>query len=988
MSIGGHFADRPLSQLPENNQLNASAPPIGPCTHLKLEGSTVNKTFSRNELARAVGALCLAMATTAVAQEAAPAAASDGAATDLDQIVVRGYRQSLQYSTEAKREATGFIDAIFAEDIGKFPDTNIAESLTRIPGIQLNRDVNGEGMKVAIRGLGENFTKTTINGRTVATASIGLDQQNQNRETDLTLFPTEFFNRLNVYKSPRASLPEGGAAGVVDMANARPFDNPGTHLTYALEGSHNSVSGGVAPKGTLIGSWTNDAGTFGVLAGISSVRGKMGTRGWEDGISDHWTTPALSAAQGGGSGTGVSNRWGIWPVVPDNAAMRDAGLTPGETIDAAWLLARNPGLSLAQIDDALIPALGRELYMSGDRDRDAFLGSVEWRPSDSVHVWVDTLYTKAHRRIIREDINLLGRNFGSPTGMIPLDMEVDANNVVTSATFAGAQVFLQARPYDEDIDYWQVNPGATFWFGEDGGIKLDLNAGISRSWLRRVMPTIMVNSPYFTGAYANTDGFPLIQSSLDFGDPNLGWTWNDLRLQNEKRLTRTSSFSADLQFGDDANNVRVGVAVDQNYRRIQAFDNGTAFRTYAQAQVPSAALGQYLRRGPGGFIGVDYDAFFDASNFREFSNNAPETNAGNLAQSTGSFDETNGAAYLEFNIAHDVWGRQLRVNGGVRYVATDQTISGPVTLGGVRQWQDLESDYTEWLPSFSAAWDVADNVVLRASASKTMSRPNPGAMLPATTLSGSGVDTGNQGNPDLAPYIATNFDLGGEWYTGDEGFVGVTFFNKRVEGYTFRGVTQKTLGEMGIPYDSLSDAQRLQVGNNYDTLLVAVSQQVNADAALNVRGWETIWVQPLGFVVEGLGFMANYTRLNLDTVGRQAGELTGSLYGVSPKMWNATAYWENSRAMVRLSYNWAQGSIQSSPSTSSIRGAQEYGKDRGQLDLSASYTLANLPSKPQITLSATNLQDKPLVRYFGYDNVGYSRYESGRTITLGIRGTF
>ncbi len=947
----------------------------------------MNKKLCKTELARALGALCLAMASaTAVAQDA-PAPAEAGA-TELDTVVVRGYRQSLQYSTEAKREATGFVDAIFAEDIGKFPDTNIAESLTRIPGIQLNRDVNGEGMKVAIRGLGENFTKTTINGRTVATASIGLDQQNQNRETDLTLFPTEFFNRLNVYKSPKASLPEGGAAGVVDMANVRPFDNPGTHLTYSLEGSHNSVSGGTAPKGSLIGSWTNDAGTFGVLVGLSSVRGKMGTRGWEDGISDHWTTPSLSAAQGGRAGTGVSNRWGIWAEVPDNQAMRDAGLTPGETIDADWLLAQNPNLTLAQIDDALIPALGRQLFMSGDRDRDAFLGSVEWRPNNDVHVWVDTLYTKAHRRVIREDMNLLGRNFGSPTGMIPLDMQVDANNVVTQATFAGAQMFLQARPYDEEIDYWQVNPGATFWFGEQGNVKLDVNAGASRSWLRRVMPTIMVNSPYFTGSYANTDGFPVIQSPLDLNDPNLGWTWNDLRLQNEKRLTKTSNFNADLQLGDDRNNLRVGIAWDTNFRRIQAFDNGTAFRTFAQAQVPNGQIGQFLVPGRGGFIGVNYDAFFDATNFHEFSDNAPETNAGNLAQSTGAFDETNRAAYVEFNTASDVWGRELRINGGVRYVTTDQTISGPVTLGGVREWQDLDSDYAEWLPSFSAAWDVADNVVLRASASKTMSRPNPGAMLPATTLSGSGVDTGNQGNPDLAPYISTNFDIGGEWYTGAEGFVGLTFFNKRVEGYTFRGVTQKTLPQMGIPYDSLSDAQKLQVGDNYDTLLVAVSQQVNADAALNVRGWETIWVQPLGFVVDGLGFMANYTKLDLSTVGRQAGELTGSLYGVSPKMWNATAYWENSVAMVRLSYNWAEGSIQSAPSTSSIRGAQEYGKDRGQLDLSASYTLRNLPSTPQITLNVTNLQNKHQVRYFGYDNVGYSNYESGRTVSLGVRGTF
>ncbi len=960
----------------------------------------MNRKLVRTTLSNALALALLGTASTPLwAQQAqirnndaqaAPAAtrATQDAVTELDSITVTGYRQSLQLSTNAKRDATGFTDSIFAEDIGKFPDTNIAESLARVPGIQINRDVNGEGMKIAIRGLGENFTKTTINGNSVATASIGLDQQNQNRETDLTLFPTEFFNKLTVYKSPMASLPEGGAAGVVDMSNAHAFDHPGTHLTYSLQGVHNSVSGGVAPQGSLIGSWTNDAGTLGVLVGVSSVRGKMGVQGWEDGISDHWTTPALSAQQGGGSGTGVSNRWGIWPTVPNNQAMLDAGLTPGETIDAAWLQAHNPGLSLAQIDDALIPALGRPLYMSGDRDRDSFLASFEWRPTDNAHIWVDTLYTKAHRAVNRLDMNLLGRNFGSPTGMIPLDMQVDANNVVTDATFAGAQVFLQARPYDEDVDYWQINPGATFWFGDDGNVKLDVKGGVSRSWLRRVMPTIMVNSPYFTGTYANHDGFPVIDSDLDFNDPNLGWTWNDLRLQNEKRLTKTSNLRADLQFGDDRNNVRIGAAIDTNLRRIQAFDGGAAWKPYAQSQVTNADLAKYLVRGPGGFIGVDYAALFAATNFAQYSADAPETNAGNLSQATGSFDETNKAAYIEFNGATDVWNRELRFNAGVRYASTDQTISGPVTLGGVRQWQDLESSYSEWLPSFSAAWDVADNVVLRMSGSKTMSRPNPGAMLPATTLSGSGVDTGNQGNPDLKPYISTNFDLGGEWYTGGEGFVGLTFFNKRVEGYTFRGTTLKTLPEMGIPYDSLSDAQKLQVGDNYDTLKVAVAQQVNADAALNVRGWEAIWVQPLSFVFDGLGIMANYTKLNLSTVGRQASELTGSLYGVSPKMWNTTAYWENDVAMVRLSYNWAEGSIQSAPSTSSILGAQEYGKDRGQLDLSASYTLKNLPSSPQLTLSVTNLQNKPMVRYFGYDNVGYSYYDPGRTVTLGIRGSF
>jgi TonB-dependent receptor len=570
-------------------------------------------------------------------------------------------------------------------------------------------------------------------------------------------------------------------------------------------------------------------------------------------------------------------------------------------------------------------------------------------------------------------------------------MKVDANNVVTDATFAGAQYFLEARPYTEDVTYWQINPGGTFWFGNDGNIKLDVAAGISRSWLRRTMPTIMVNSPYFTAGYTNTDGMPVVTSSLDFNDPSLGWTWNDLRLQNEKRLTYTHNLRADLQFGDDSNNVKVGVSTDSNYRRIQAFDGQSAWKPYAQGVVTNDNLAQYLVPGPGGFITVDYNAFFKATDFSTYSNNAAEVNAGNLNQSTGAFDETNKAAYVEINGESQIWNRTMRYNAGVRYATTSQTISGPVTLGGVRQWQDLKSSYGEWLPSFSAAWDVADNVVLRMSGSKTMSRPNPGAMLPATTLTGSGVDTGNQGNPDLTPYTSTNFDLGGEWYTGDEGYVGLTFFNKRVEGYTFQGVTYKTLAQMGIPYDSLNANQKLQVDSSaagYNGLLVAVSQQVNANAALNVRGWETTWVQPLHFVLDGLGFMANFTKLNMTTVGHDANALQGNLYGVSPKMWNATAYWQNDVFMARLSYNWAQGAAGSATNQSSIPWAYLYGKDRGQLDLSASYTLKNVRSQPQITLNVTNIQNKPMVSYFGADDMAHSYYQYGRTITLGIRGTF
>src|SRR5262249_51717056 len=153
----------------------------------------------------AIAGLAGMAATPALAQQApAPAASSD------ETIVVTGFRQSLESSTNAKRNSVNFSDSIFAEDIGKFPDLNIAESVSRIPGVQVQRDTNGEGTTISIRGLGTNFTKIMLNGAQIAVASSGAtDAQNQNREVDLSLFPTELFARLDVQKTPEASMLEG-----------------------------------------------------------------------------------------------------------------------------------------------------------------------------------------------------------------------------------------------------------------------------------------------------------------------------------------------------------------------------------------------------------------------------------------------------------------------------------------------------------------------------------------------------------------------------------------------------------------------------------------------------------------------------------------------------------------------------------------------------------------------------------------------------------
>jgi TonB-dependent receptor len=970
----------------------------------------VQVRIARSALSHALGLALIGLAGAAMAQDPppaqdAPAPSAGQDATDLDRVLVTGYRQSLQYSTEAKREATGFTDSIFSEDIGKFPDTNIAESLARIPGIQIDRDVNGEGLNVGIRGLPQSFTKTLINGGEAATASIGLNRGNQNREVDLNLFPTEFFNKLTVYKSPQASLPEGGISGVVDMRLTRPFDIPGRHFNYSGQFDYNTVGEKFNPRGSAMYSWTNDEGTLGAMVGAAVVRSRMAVRGWE---SIGWMNPSLNYQQcgleapegvdplntrpgacnpGGGGSLQMPN------TVPDNASTVGAGLTPGDTIDAAWLMAQNPGLNIDQITEALFPRLARPVDMSGDRERDSVVGSLEWRPNDRMHFYVDALYSRAKYENDRIDMNLVGRTFG-PVGFIPTNMQLDANNVVTRATLVNAQFFLEARPYRDEVQYWNINPGATFWFGEDQGIQLDLQANWSRSWFFRESPTILPASPFTTVEYYNDGVHPVYTSTLDLNDPNAGWTWSGGRvnLNNEKRVTEAGRLRADLKFGDDVNNFKVGLSHDRFYRTIVAFDNSAAWQANVFSAVPDAQIPNFLRPGPYGFITVDFDEFMRATDYQRFFDEAPEVNSSqSVGAAAGGVDERNFAAYIEVNGETEVWNRNLRFNAGVRYVDTDQKISGPVTLGAVREWQTLEGSYDEWLPSASLRWDVAEDWVLRLSSSRTLTRPNPRSMLPATTFSDPSAEIADQGNPDLSPYLSTNVDLGIEWYTGDEGMVALTLFNKRVSGYTYQGINVRPFRDLGIPLDALSENQlaALMANGGLDAP-INVRQQVNANATLDIQGWELIWVQPLDFVFEGLGFMANYTDIDLKPTGQEADQLAGNLFGIAPVMWNATAYWENDVASVRLSYNWVEGSAQRALGNNEggLNYAQYFGEDRGQFDLSASYTLGWLRSKPQLTFNVLNLTNENTRNYLAFPNVPGEIYEPGRTFLIGIRGTF
>ena len=698
-----------------------------------------------------LGATVLAgLATPAFAQSApAPAAPAATAAPDADaaDIVVTGYRRSLAESTTAKRNATGFSDSIFAEDIGKFPDTNIAESFNRIPGVTISRDITGEGTNVAIRGLGSNFTQVTLNGAPIAVASSGTtDAQGTDRSVDLSFFPTDLFTKLTVNKSYTPDLEEGGASGNVDIRNARPFDTPGTHITYNLQGTKQSEASKWGERGSLIASTTSDR--FGILAGVAANHTETRTTGFE---TIGWTNPALSvpvgtngaaptpaqiAASQCGAVTGCNSTGGgnftIPGTVPANAGN---GLTAGQTIDQAFLLAHNPGATIQQIDNGLLPRLGRPSDEFGSRDRINGVVSAEWRPTDDLHFYIDGLYGWKKNDLQRIDMDWVGRN----GAIIPLNTTYDktdcsAGCTVTGGTYANAQFFLEYRPFIETTKFWSANPGASWKITSN--LKLNLQGNYTRSTFHRESPTVLVITPPSSGntvTYANNGGIPSITSNVDLNNPaSFGWTGGGrVNIQDERRKYLTKGVRGDLTWGGDKLNVKIGGNYDDISRRIAAFDNsqawqnavcgdnpsvfvpspnaqpacdglntptppanyptypgyGTGFTagktgpvTYGGSLVPAAQLASYLKPGPDGFVTVDWNKFKQGSNYDAFHDAEPAAGSANTGASGGYIREQSPTAYVELNGVQNVADSDLRFNIGVRYVHTKQTIQGLVSL--------------------------------------------------------------------------------------------------------------------------------------------------------------------------------------------------------------------------------------------------------------------------------------------------------------------
>ena len=280
-----------------------------------------------------------------------------------------------------------------------------------------------------------------------------------------------------------------------------------------------------------------------------------------------------------------------------------------------------------------------------------------------------------------------------------------------------------------------------------------------------------------------------------------------------------------------------------------------------------------------------------------------------------------------------------------------------------------------------------------------MTRANPTDMLLGLSIRNADVSQVDLGNPDLEPFLSDNIDVGFEYYTGQEGYFGVAAFRKGIEGFTQRQSRNVTFGDLapfGITLDSLSQQQKDAVNaRGGNSAFVELRQTVNASGRLTINGLEFNWVQPLDFALErfglgGLGFTANYTLI--DQKGE--GAAPAIAIGVPPESYNATLYYENHGISARISVTFNEGSQISQPGSNEqgVLGAALFGDDYTQWDFSSSFDFSEMFGisswVPQLTIDVINISDEERRTYSQFTNATYNWFESGRSVMVGLRGTF
>lgn len=875
--------------------------------------------LSRNFAFASTSVMALLMlAPLAAAQETGASAADDQAApaeqaVDSADIVVTGIRSSLQGALNAKRASATVLDAISAEDIGKFPDKNVGEALQRVTGVQLTR-ADGEGAGITIRGADPSLNRVEINGTTALSTTVG-----GGRDVDFRDLPSEFVNRLEVVKSATADMTEGGVGGTVRVITRRPFDNGGKpFLAGSAQAIYADIGDHMDPRLALIGSDTFADGTIGVLL----------------------------------SGT-FENR---------NVESHQARTT-GWTQDTNSNVNGVQGLDLNSdgVND-FFPEIPRYVINRLETRRYALNGILEWQPSDDFKAYAEGNWTRSVQSVTSQFLQtgISGGVVDTANTVVGPDNTVQ-HMELTNAPTGTNRLGVSYRNILGDITRttYNVALGADWTVG-----KLTLTPKISYSKAKAYNNEINATAAV-TGMsrlivdYDNDQHAPQI---ILPNDPTTTAGINQLTIQRRPRYDdQTEKMGKlDAEYKPDGG-VFTSFKVGGQYRDLtvksrlfnrQTVLTGGAANPAVQAQIQSivglGSLGTspFFNTGDLGFSGGYTgwlnmnQAVADAAGIPDpFAAGGCPTSFDGTCQTytdTWQVKERNLAGYAQASFGFDVGSVPVSGVIGARVVNTKVNTSGYLSQGGVISPVAYDSKNTEFLPSLNVKAELIPNkLVARATATEVMARPLPQQLAPRFTLDVVGL-SGSRGNPALEPFRARQYDAGLEYYINKTSFASLTYFRKEISSF-IQNTQEPYTDPTGVIYN-------ITVPSNGSQRVTINGIEAGAQVA-----FDFIDVP----VIRNMGVVANYT-YSKDSGYEGRDTLSGSALpfpGLSRHAYNVSAYYEDDVISLRGAYNWRSKYL----ITPTGRGGNpEFGEAYGQLD--ASLNVALMPGVSMF-LEGVNLLD-------------------------------
>ncbi len=932
----------------------------------------------------------LAYAQSAAAQPQAPAAEPDSAPAE---IVVTGFRQSLEAALNLKRNSVGAVDAIVAEDIAKFPDQNLAESLQRIPGISIQRDA-GEGRAITVRGLGAQFTRVRLNGlETIATSTDGASS-NRDRAFDFNVFASELFSSIVVHKTAEASLDEGSLGAVVDLNTGNPLaGKAGFHGALSVVGSYNDLSKKLGPRVAGLLSWRNEDGTFGVA--VSAAYSKVKTLELGNN-SVRWAQARFDSVNGtpcftttATSGIGSPNAGGVY-TVGRNAACDQAALS-------------------------FHPRIPRYGEISHDRERLGLTGSIQFEPSTSTKFSIDGLYSRFKEAREEKWGEVLLRTLERPIDVV--NPVYDANNNMIAATLNDVYVRTEHYLRQSKTDFYQF--GGTWDQSIGDKFRFTLLGGFSKSNADIPVETTILFDDRDAQGYSY-DYRPMATPKLTFGtsvtDPsvfqlaeirdrpsNVTNKFRTAQLRTEWDLVEGFTIKAGAVYRRfDFNTVgfqRDTVVCGNGGTSLVTSTSGTITCSPSALFGPTAiygfpvtpALSETFNIGNGGQPSGTTSSFLianlpAAAAFTGLYSRTAAPDQGN----TRSVTETTKGGYLQFDVKGELFGLEYAGNAGIRYVKTEQSSTG--FLSGTQV--TVGRTYDDWLPSFNVALYPVRSVVIRGAIAKVITRPSLGNLTPGGTIDGFNFRI-SYGNPQLNPYRATNFDLGVEWYFAPQAILSVAGFVKKVESFPISQAFSATFASTGLPREALPPSSPAYI--NFDpNQLYTITANVNGTGA-TLKGVELALQLPFSAFtsnsfIKNFGILANATFIESNASYNVQGPAivpggalvnsvrTATLFGVSKQAYNGTLYYDDGKFSTRASASYRSRYIDANSGTGNI--FEGYGPT-WNVDASIRYKFTDWL---ELSVEGNNLLDTYRYRYTDFDaDRNYENNHFGRTILFGAR---